>query len=71
MVGKERERGHNILKQTESRHSAFSRAEPAVVPFEVREGMEGENTPETDLTRHHQVFEEGDKYESSFMRLDR
>ena len=28
----------------------------AVVPFEVREGMEGEHTPETDLTRWCQVF---------------
>ena len=33
--------------------------------------MEGEYTPETDLTRHHQVLEEGDKFESSFFRLDR
>ena len=42
-----------------------------MVPFEVREGMEGEHTPETDLSRHHQVLEEGDKFESSFLRLDR
>ena len=33
--------------------------------------MEGEHTPETDLTRPHQVFEEGDKFESSFLRLFR
>ena len=32
---------------TEFRHSAFSRAVSAVLPFEVREGMEGEHTPET------------------------
>ena len=42
-----------------------------MVPFEVREGMEGEHTPERDLTRHHQVLEEGVKFESSFLRLDR
>ena len=49
---------------TELRHSAFSRAETAVVPFEVREGLEGEHTPETDITRCHQVLEEGDKFKS-------
>ena len=43
---------------TEFRHSAFSRAVSAVGPFEVREGMEGEHTPETDLIRHHQDFDE-------------
>ena len=42
-----------------------------MVPFEVMGGMEGEHTPEKDLTRHHQVLEEGDKFESSFLRLDR
>ena len=42
-----------------------------MVPFEVREGMEGEHTPVLDLIRHHQVLEEGDKFESSFLRLDR
>ena len=42
---------------TEFRHSAFSRA-VAVWPFEVREGIEGEHTPETDLIRCHQDFEE-------------
>ena len=41
---------------TELKHSAFFRAESAVVPFEVRKGMEGEHIPETDLTRCHQVF---------------
>ena len=42
-----------------------------MVPFEVREGREGEHTPKTDLTRLHQVLEEGDKFESSFLRLER
>ena len=41
------------------------------MPFEVREGMEGEHTPETDVTRCHQILEEGDKFESSLLRLDR
>ena len=50
---------------TELRDSAFSPAESAVVPFEMREGMEGEHTPETDLTRHHQVLEGGDKFEGA------
>ena len=36
----------------------------------VREGMEGEHTPETDLTRHHQDLEEGDMFESSDLRLE-
>ena len=45
---------------TEFRHSALSYAVTAVWPFEVREGMEGERTPETDLTRCHQDLEEGD-----------
>ena len=53
---------------TELKHSAFSRVESAVVPFEVRDV---EHTPETDLTRHHQVLKEGDKFESSFLRLDK
>ena len=56
---------------TEMRRSAFSRAESAAVPFEDREGIEGEHTPETDLTRHHQAFEEEDKFESSILRLNR
>ena len=56
---------------TELRHSAFSRVEVAVVPFEEREGMEGKHTQETDFTRHHNVLEEGDKFESSFLRMDR
>ena len=38
---------------TEFRHSAFSRAVSAVRPFEVREGMEGEHSPGTDLIRRH------------------
>ena len=41
-----------------------------MVPFEKTEGIEGEQTSETDLTRCHQVLEEGDKFEVSFLRLD-
>ena len=48
---------------TELRHSAFSCAVSAVRPFEVREGLEGEHTPETDLSRRHQDLEEGDRFE--------
>ena len=33
--------------------------------------MEGEHTPEIDLTRCHQVSEDRDKFETSFLRLDR
>ena len=40
----------------------LSQAESSLVPFEEKEGMEGEHTPETDLTRCHQVLEEGDKF---------
>ena len=47
---------------------AFPHAVSAVRPFEVREGMEGEHTPETDLTRRHQDLEEGDRFESSDLR---
>ena len=50
---------------TEFRHSAFSRAVSAVRPFEVREGMEGEHTPGTDLIRCHQDLEEGERFERS------
>ena len=32
--------------------------------------MEGGPILQTDLTRHHHVLEEGDKFESSFLRLD-
>ena len=42
----------------------------AVQPFEVREWMEGEHTPETDLTICHQDLEEGDRFESSDLRLE-
>ena len=56
---------------TEFRHSAFSRAVSAVGPFEVREGMEGEHTPETDLIVCHQDLEEGERFESSDLRLER
>ena len=52
------------------RHSAFSCAVSAVWPFEVREGMEGEHTPKTDLTRHYQGLKKGDKFESSDLRLE-
>ena len=64
--------GTQYLKaNTELRHSALSRAESAVVPLEGREGMGGQHTLETDLTRSHRVLEDGDKFESSFLRLDR
>ncbi len=46
-------------------------AASAVQPFEVREGMEGEHTPETDITRCHQDLEEEYKFESSDLRLER
>ena len=63
---------HMIQKETLSLgHSAFSHAGSAVWPFEVREGIEVEYTPETDLTRHHQDLEEGDRFESSDLRLQR
>ena len=45
-----------------------------MVPFEKTEGIEGiegEQTSETDLTRCHQVFEEGGNFESSVLRLTR
>ena len=38
----------DLAANTEFRHSAFSCAVSAVRPFEVREGMEGEHTPEID-----------------------
>ena len=53
---------------TKFRHSAFSCAVSAVRPFEVREGMEGDHTPETDLMKRHQDFEEGERFESSDLR---
>ena len=56
---------------TEFRHSAFSHAVSAVRPFEGREGMEGEHTPETGLMRRHQDFEEGERFESSDLSIQR
>ena len=44
--------------KTEMRYSALSMAESAVMPFEVRDRIEGEHTLETDLTRHHHDLEE-------------
>ena len=54
----------DLEANTELRHSAFSWVESAVVPFVIGEGMEGEHIPDTDLTRCHQVLEEGDRFES-------
>ena len=56
---------------TEFRHSAFSRAVSAVWPFELREEMEEEHTPETDLIRRHQDLEAGERFESSDLSLER
>ena len=39
-------------------------------PFEVREAMELEHTPETDLIGCHQDLEEGERFESSDLRFD-
>ena len=33
--------------------------------------MEGEHTPETDLIKRHQDFEEGDRFQSSDLRFER
>ena len=60
----------DLEANTDLRHSAVSCAELAVVPFEVREGIEGEHTPKINFKRYHQFLEEGDKFESSFLRLD-
>ena len=54
----------HLAANTEFRHSAFSRAVSAVRPFEVREEMEGEQTPETDLIRPHQDLEERMRFET-------
>ena len=61
----------SLAANTEFRHSAFSRAVSPVRPFEVREGMELEHTPETDLIRRHQDLEEGERFESSDLSLER
>ena len=47
---------------TEFRLSAFSRVVSVVRPFEVREEMEGENTPQTHLMRRHQDLKEGERF---------
>ena len=72
-VGRESDgfRTQDFNANTELRHSAFSHVASAVWSFEVREGMEGEHTPETDLIRRHQDFEEGERFESSDLRLER
>ena len=61
----------DLEANSEFRHSAFSCALLAAWPFEVMEGMEGEHTPETDLTRCHQDLEDGDRFESSDLRFKR
>ena len=61
----------DLEANTEFRHSAFSCAVLAVQPFEVREGMEVEHTPETELTGRYQDLEEGERFESSDLRLER
>ena len=38
----------DLEANTELRHSAFSRAESAVMPFDMREGVEGEHAADTD-----------------------
>ena len=64
--------GTQVLEaNTEFRHSAFSRAVSAVRPFEIREWMEGEQTPETDFIRCHQDLEEAERFESSDLSLER
>ena len=72
-VGRESDgfRTQDLAANTEFRHSAFSRAVSAVRPFEVREGMEGEHTPEKDFIRPHQDLKEGERFESSDLRLER
>ena len=72
-VGKEGDgfRTQDFDANTKFRHSVFSRAVSAVWPFEVRERMEGKHTPETDLIRCHQDLEEGERFESSDLRLER
>ena len=42
----------DLEANTELKHSPFSRAASAVVPFEMTEGVEGEHILEMDLTRH-------------------
>ena len=61
-------RTQDLDANTEFRHSAVSRAVSAVRPFEVREVMEGEHTPETDLIERHQDLEDGKRFESSDLR---
>ena len=69
-VGRESDgfRTQDLAANTEFRHSYFSRAVSAARPFEVREEMEGEHTPETDLIRCHQDIEERERFESSDLR---
>ena len=43
----------------------------AVLPYEVKEGMEGEHIPETDFIRRHQDLEEGERFESLDLTLER
>ena len=53
---------HYLEANMEFRHSAFLCAVSVVRPFGVKEGMEGEHPPETDLTRCHQDLEEGERF---------
>ena len=64
-------RTQDLDANTEFGNSPFSCTVSAVQPFKVREGMEGEHTPETDLISHHQDLEEGEWFESSDLSLER
>ena len=63
--------GHKIWNQTQNSGIRPSRERSRLWCLLKRgKGLEGRRTPETDLTLCHQVLEEGDKFESSFLRLD-
>jgi len=63
--------GHKIWKQTQNWGIQPSHKWSRLWCHLQREGMEVERSTEIDWRRHHQVLKEGNKFESSFLRLDR
>ena len=70
-VGTERDGFGTQDLEAEFRHSAVSHAVSAVRPFEVREGMEGKHTPETDFIGCHQDLEDEERFESLDLSFER
>ena len=62
--------GTRDWEKTSAYTFSVSEEESAVLPFELRDGMEGEHPPEIDFTRDHHDVEKRDWMESSALKLE-